>query len=303
MSRGITITNYLVDGNPEGIVFAYVSNWSGQAIKIPRNSFAEAKNLNELNRPGVYYLIGAEEDKPEEQLVYIGEANNLSERLTAHIRDEKKSFFELIISFSSKDENLSVSHTKYLEAKIIQETTEKSGFTLTNRKEGNKVNLSKMVKDEMDTYFDNMKILLPSMGYDFFKPQLTNIKQNLKNKDENLYLEASTITASSRLTANGIVILKGSLMKDSETDSLSPNYSRIRKDLIEKEIVKNTDKGLEFQREYEFTSPSQAGAVILGYSVNGRTFWKNKNGKTLKQIEEEKINAAANYVDGLTNDS
>ena len=155
MARGITITNYLVDGNPEGIIFAYVSNWTGQAIKIPRNSFSDAKNFSELNRPGVYYLIGSEENKPEDQLIYIGEANNLSERLTTHMRDEKKSFFELIIAFSSKDDNLTVSHTKYLEAKIISETIEKSGFKLTNKKEGNRVSLPKMVEDEMDTYFDN----------------------------------------------------------------------------------------------------------------------------------------------------
>tara|TARA_R110002049_G_scaffold199941_1_gene370422 strand:+ start:892 stop:1020 length:129 start_codon:yes stop_codon:yes gene_type:complete len=33
--RGITITNYLATGDPEGVIFAYMPNWIGQAIKIP----------------------------------------------------------------------------------------------------------------------------------------------------------------------------------------------------------------------------------------------------------------------------
>ena len=57
--RGITITTYLIQGNPEGISMSYMSNWTGQAIRVPRNEFLDAKDLLELNRPGIYFLIGA----------------------------------------------------------------------------------------------------------------------------------------------------------------------------------------------------------------------------------------------------
>ena len=134
-----------------------------------------------------------------------------------------------------------------------------------------------------------MKILLPTMGYDFFRPEFVSLKLSPKSKDEKLYLIVGEINATSKLISNGMIVLKGSLMKDKETPALSPTYSRIRKDLIEKEFVKQTEKGLEFMEDYEFTSPSQAGAVILGYSVNGRTFWKDKKGVTLKELEEEKL--------------
>ncbi len=289
MSRGITITNYLVDGNPEGIMMSYVSNWTGQAIKIPRNSFFDTKNFDELKRPGIYYLIGFKEDNPDDVLIYVGEANQLYERIANHMKDEAKSFFELIIAFSSKDDNMTVSHTKYLETKILGEVFEKSGYTLVNKKEGNRVSLPKMVKDEMDTYFDNMKVLLPTMGFDFFKPTLKIQKQSLTNKEDKLMLEVGEITAKSKLTSNGLLVLKGSLMKQMATPALAPTYLKIRNDLLEKGYVTKHKNGYEFLQDYEFTSPSQAGAVILGYSVNGRIFWKNNIGKTLKQIEEEKI--------------
>lgn len=206
------------------------------------------------------------------------------------MRDEKKSFFELIIAFSSKDDNMTVSHTKYLEAKVLSETIEKSGYIIVNKKDGNKISLPKMVKDEMDTYFDNMKILLPSMGFDFFKPDGNSVKLASNNKDNKLVLEVGNIKASSKLISNGLLVLKGSFIKENETDALSPTYSKIRKDLVEKGYIQKTKNGLEFMQDYEFSSPSQAGAVILGYSVNGRVFWKDSKGKTLKDIEEDKLN-------------
>jgi len=289
MSRGITITTYLVNGNPEGVTMSYVSNWTGQAIKIPRNAFLDTKNFPELNRPGVYYLIGSNAENPDEILIYVGEANHLFERITTHMRDDTKSFFELIIAFSSKDDNMTVSHTKYLEAKILEETFEKSGYIIQNRKEGNKISLPAMVRDEMDTYLDNMKILLPTMGYDLFKPSLKEQKQSLTGQEEKLFLDVAEIKSVAKLTDNGVLVLKDSLMKATPTPALAPSYLKIRNDLLEKGYIQQTERGMQFMQDYEFTSPSQAGAVILGYSVNGRVFWKNAMGKTLKEIEEEKV--------------
>ncbi len=40
-------------------------------------------------------------------------------------------------------------------------------------------------------------------------------------------------------------------------------------------------------QDYSFNSPSAAAAVILGRSANGRTEWKDVQGKTLKQIQEK----------------
>ncbi len=292
MKRGITITTYLVKGNPESISMSYMSNWTGQAVRIPRNEFPEAKDLSELNRPGIYYLIGANVEKPDETMIYIGEANHLFERIAYHMRDADKSFFELIIAFSSKDDNMTVSHTKYLEKKILEETFERSGFTIVNRKDGNNISLPIMVKDEMDTYFENMKILLPTMGYDLFKPMVREPASLVEAKNEILTLEVGEIKANARLTANGLLVLKGSMMKAIGTPSLQPGYQKIRNDLFEKGYVKQTERGVEFEQDYEFTSPSQAGSVVLGYPVNGRVFWKNSTGKTLKDIEMDQVTLA-----------
>lgn len=284
--RGITVTNYLTSGDPEGIVFAYISNWTGQAIKIPRNLFADSKDLPELNRPGIYFLLGQDEENPDDKLVYVGEANVLRDRIIQHLRDSDKSFAETIICFSSKDENLTVSHTKYLERKLITQISLSPEFRLINKKDGNFISLPKMVQDEMDTYFDYMKIILPSMGYTVL--HLNNVRLNSVT-NEVYSLQIGPIKAKGRLTSNGIEVLVGSEMGMKETSSLSGSYSNLRLTLQEKVIVEERSGKFVFVKPYEFPSPSTAAAIITGYSINGRTAWKNTKGKSLKEIEEEKM--------------
>lgn len=290
IKRGITITNYLANGNPEGVIFAYMSNWTGQAIKIPRNIFADSKDIDELSKPGIYFLFGQDEENPDDKLVYIGEANKLSDRISQHLKDSDKSFAETIICFSSKDENLTVSHTKYLEQIAISQVSKSGEYRLVNKKEGNSINLPKMVQDEMDTFFDNMKILLPSLGYSVLHID-SMTTQTIKWQKENLLMLVSgDFKASAKLTSNGIEVQKGSGMNQHETPSLSGSYSNLRKTLIEKGIVIEKSNKLEFVEDFEFSSPSTAAAIILGYSINGRVAWKDSRGKTMNDLEAEKIN-------------
>ena len=45
-----------------------------------------------------------------------------------------------------------------------------------------------------------------------------------------------------------------------------------------------------FLKDYIFTSPSLAAAVVMGRNANGRTEWKTSDHKTIKDIEEENLN-------------
>jgi hypothetical protein len=292
MNRGITITNYLASGNPEGIIFSYMSNWTGQAIKIPRNLFSEVKDSAELKKPGVYFLIGQNDSNPEDKLIYVGEANNLSQRLITQLKAKENSFCEVIICFSSKDENLTVSHTKYLEEKIIDQSAHSGEYRLTNAKSGNAISLPKMVRDEMDTYYDNMKIILPTLGYNILQAE-KDLVGDKDQKDDKLFLDMSNLSASGSLTTNGLMVFKESMMSPNETPSLSGSYSNMRKTLIDKGIVKRNGDKLVFTEDYEFASPSTAAALILGYSINGRIAWKYKNGQSIKDREDSQLEKEA----------
>lgn len=156
-----------------------MSNWTGQVIKIPRNLFSKNQTLTEISRPGVYFLFGFNEENPDDKLVYVGETDKLNQRIAQHLKNPDKSFAETIICFSSKDENLTVSHTKYLEQKLIQNASKSSEYRLVNSTGGNSISLPKMVRDEMDTFYDNLTILLPTPGFSILNSNSPNYRRKI----------------------------------------------------------------------------------------------------------------------------
>ncbi|WP_199538231.1 GIY-YIG nuclease family protein [Emticicia sp. C21] len=117
MGLGRSIRIYLKDGNVSGIKLAEVVNHTIQAISCPRNKLSELNKdfTKEANRPGVYFLLG--DDGTIKSKVYIGEAENVWERLKNH--DTLKDFWNEVVLFTSKDENLTKAHVKYLESKLL----------------------------------------------------------------------------------------------------------------------------------------------------------------------------------------
>lgn len=59
----------------------------------------------------------------------------------------------------------------------------------------------------------------------------------------------------------------------------------MRQELKEQGLLRETPNYLLFAKDVEFSSPSAAAAVIHGGQANGLTAWKNKAGKTLKELE------------------
>ena len=60
-------------------------------------------------------------------------------------------------------------------------------------------------------------------------------------------------------------------------------------------LIKEVDH-LFFAKDVEFSSPSAAAAVIHGGQANGLTAWKNKESKSLKEIESEQTHIQANNL-------
>ena len=89
------------------------------------------------------------------------------------------------------------------------------------------------------------------------------------------------------LVADGFAVLKGSTIAASTVRSMAESLIRLRNELINKGII---DSKFVFLKDYIFTSPSLAAAVVMGRNANGRTEWKTSENKTIKDIEEENLN-------------
>ena len=132
MSIGKTIRIYLDDGSVSGIRHAEIVNWTGQAISSPRTQIKSLSAWEESKKPGVYFLFGVDEESGQDA-VYIGEAENVFDRLQNHIAN--KDFWNEVVFFTSKDENLTKSHVKYLESRLVQVAKISGRYVILNGNE------------------------------------------------------------------------------------------------------------------------------------------------------------------------
>ncbi len=277
--RGKTIRQFLIDGQADGRWISELSNWTGKAYKIPRTYVNQCTDRDDLSNTGVYFLLGRNDETDEEQ-VYIGETENILNRLKQHLFE--KDFWTECIVFISKDNNLNKAHIKYLENHLYILAKESKRYEVINSNVPTEASISEMDRAEMDEFIDNMRLILGVLGHKILEPSV-----NSKN-DRNISLftlqERSGIKASGKPVSEGFAVLKGSKIAENVASSLPKSVIDKRQLLFDKGIV---DEYFIFTQDWTFTSPTLAAEIVVGYSINGRSAWKNKNGVSLKEIETE----------------
>ncbi len=102
MAYGKSIELFLVNGTADSLVIAELSDWNGKELKIPRIEAASC-NRNDITQAGVYFLFCKEDDGSDS--VYIGEAEDVKERLVQHLRDyqseKEKYYWNTAVIFTS----------------------------------------------------------------------------------------------------------------------------------------------------------------------------------------------------------
>jgi hypothetical protein len=301
MQFGKSIRIYLKDGNVTGLKIGEVVNQTIQCISCPRVKVVELASNIECKRPGVYFLLGTDEEINEPK-AYIGEAENVYDRLQYHIAN--KDFWNEVIIIVSKDENLTKSHVRYLESRLIQISNSINRYKIENANQTQLSSLPPADRDAMEEFLTYIKLLLGVFGHKLLEEKLVLSKKStevidpnsslpivtpIANEDLELFLKNAGITASAIQTNEGLVVLKGSEAAKESMPGLSIGYKDLRDKLIQSQQIQLVENKFIFQDNVVFDSPSQAGATILGYNVNGRVTWKDKSGKTLKEIEEQRL--------------
>lgn len=275
-----TIKIFLVHGDPKRLRTAELSNWTGKAVAGPRSEFDGVLAREESDRSGVYFLTGADPESGR-SAIYVGEAESIRDRIKTHL---EKDFWNQVIYFTSKDENLTKAHIRYLEGKLI-ELARKSGRAVVTNGQGSGARLPESDREDMEIFLEKINQLLPVLGVELLVPAAAIAVGQSEHKK--LYCEIKGIKAEGHLAPNGFVVLKDSqaVAKERASSHKWPWALNMRQRLKEEGVLKEDDGFLVFTRDAEFTSPSSAAAVIHGGHANGLTAWKDKNGKTLKEIE------------------
>ena len=273
-----TIKLFLPNGDAQSLRIAEISNWTGKALAAPRTELESFFEREEIDQAGVYFLVGtdAQSNKPK---AYIGEAEDVGKRLK---QQREKEFWVQVIVFVSKDENLTKSHIRYLEGRLIEDAAKIGRFELENDQTSG-AKLPEADREDMEVFLTRISQLLPVLGCDILTP-LVKVGKS-KTASTLLTFPIKGLTATGQRTPNGFVVFKDSEATLDLRPSAPPWVVQLREKYVaDGALAKLSDK-FRFARDTEFTSPSAAAAVVCGGHVNGLTAWRNSEGKNLKQLE------------------
>ena len=200
---GATIKLFLTTGDARSMRVAEISNWNGKAIAAPRTEIDALIERDELRNAGVYLLLGIDPDSGRPS-AYIGEAEVIRERLRQHTAKE---FWVQVIVFVSQGENLTKSHIKFLEGRVISEAIAAKRFELQNA-QGSGAKLPESDRDDMEVFLGRMKQLLPVLGCDLLVPTSGKVQNSSAAK---LICSIRGIEATGARSAEGFVVYRGSL--------------------------------------------------------------------------------------------
>jgi hypothetical protein len=295
-AHGRTLKLFLVDGTPTGVITAELGNWSGKAVVAPRTALPDLIKRPESSRTGVYLLLGADPDTASGTLIYVGEGDNVKNRLVSHDTDDNKQFFTHVCLIVSKDENLMKSHVRYLESRLLALIRSAARAKLVNGTGPEAKGLPESEIADMEGFLAAIEILLPVLGFDVLRPTGSASSHQSNGSAEPVFVFTQVGTsARARVVGGEFVVLAGSLARVAEAPSLDESSKNKRRDLInDGALVPDQDiKFLRSTRDIPFGSPSGAGSVVSGSIIAGPLYWKvEETGETYKDWRARQLSDA-----------
>lgn len=292
--RSKNINMFLMDGEVTGKIKCTLSNWTGVIYKIPRIQLGDLKSRDEMKQSGIYFLFGRDEDK-QKDVTYIGQATTRKNgegvllRIQEHTRDTHADYFNDVIILTTQNNSFGPTEISYLENKFTQLAKEAGRYIVKNGNDPNPGNVTEEKESELDEIVENTLMIIGTLGYRVFVPMTKKVSQDLTdNHSTYLYLKRKTkksnkvIEATCERTTEGFVVLEGSQVEIKDSPYLPASLKEMRQNLIASRVIQD---GVLKEKQL-FSSPSYAATFLLGIQTNGRTDWKDQDGRTLKELEE-----------------
>jgi len=153
----------------------------------------------------------------------------------------------------------------------------------------------------MSEFFDQLRLLTGALGYKVFEPLVASKPQIASESKRGQQQTSVSVSATVHefhisgargaearaiVTAEGVVVLEGSLAAVDEVPTTPDSTRRLRAKLTQEGALVLQDSHYRFERDVLFATPSSAACVVLGRSANGRVELVDQAGRTLKALEE-----------------
>jgi len=256
-------------------------------MAFKKNQFPQDDVRKKVQQPGVYILMSANDGSSVKRKAYVGESENVRGRLETHWRSKEKEFWEDTIVLASKDENLTKSHVRYAEERLIK-THQNPGW---ERKKQNQPSseagqLPLPDRCDMDRFVNEAKMLVGVLGCDLFRGgeceepnEITAAGQETQETFCLKYPQGS-MDAKMRISDSGFFVVQKGSKARFEKKVLQEGYKKLHSNLLEEDFLEERDGCYVFAKSYAFESISAAASVVANGNQNGRTAWKLCGSKT-----------------------
>lgn len=276
--RPFSIQTFFPSGDTRGYSISQIPTRTIQAIYIPRIELEHAiKNRNELSYNGLYFLFEEEIFFAEDMrnVAYIGESENVATRLRNHHKEKKEWKVAVVFTTTGEENQLTKADIKYLESYCYQKALEAGRYDVNQNRPKRSFVHEAREADLMDM-FNSISDLLTFMGFPLFLPKVN--EDEMQESDHLYYITNRGANGKAIYSQDGMTVLKGSQTAPKPTKSFPS--TKLLDELKTSGVI---DEEGTFVKDYTFTSPSSAAAIVCLASANGWKMWKNKDGKTLDE--------------------
>jgi hypothetical protein len=135
---------------------------------------------------------------------------------------------------------------------------------------------------EAEGFLREILVCFPVLGlYVFEKPSGPNSTRRI------LFIKGKGIQAKGYDSSEGFVVVAKSQAVTETVPSVQRFVIDLRDSLMKSNVLVRDADAYRFTQDYVFDSPSTAADVVLGRSANGRQEWRDSDGRSLKQLQEE----------------
>jgi hypothetical protein len=197
-------------------------------------------------------------------------------------------FFEKVTVFVNKDENLTKSHVRYLENRLI-DIASNNKTSLKNANKGAETSLPEADISDMESLIDHLRILLPVLGLHFLQEQPQSLinQTNESVKNDTTIFEISFPKYGTKATAyeddGQFIVEAGSLIRNLAHESCSKlkgtnNFlKRFHQQYKRCSPIENEPYLLKLDKSTSFKGPTAAACFVSGTTNSGVYWWKVKD--------------------------
>ena len=292
MSLGRSLELFFIDGRPDGMLTAEVFNWTGHVLRIPRTQIKQGLDRPESKHTGVYVLLGQIDG---EATAYIGEAKNMRVRIAQHVSG--KDWWDEAILVSTTGDMLHKAHVKYLESRLVEIARSVGKMTLENNATPPRSSLTEAALANMESFLDTLNMVFPAIRIDMFLERSRPAKRQtptVENPSQTFVLSSKKtgVSALAELQDGQWIVQAGSKARSSwvGTNPGNVSYRGLHAELVSNGTLQIVNELATFTKDFAFSAPSAAAAVLFGRAANGRTSWLTQDTNvTFAEWEEAQI--------------